>query len=38
MPTIPVATLEQLTRDVFTARDVPTDDAAWVATLLVRAN
>src|SRR5256886_1168594 len=38
MPTIPVATLEQLTRDVFTARDVPTDDAAWVATLLVRAS
>src|SRR5207237_3669177 len=38
MPAMPVPTLEPPTRDVFTARDVPTDDAAWVATLLVRAN
>jgi len=38
MPTIPVTTLEQLTRDVFIARGVPAGDAAWIASLLVRAN
>lgn len=38
MPTVPAAELERLTRDVFTARGVPPEDAAWIATLLVRAN
>lgn len=38
MPTIDAATLERVARDVFAARGVPSDDAAWVATLLVRAN
>src|SRR5512132_1244504 len=38
MPTIDAETLERITRDLFTARGVPKDDAAWIATLLVRAN
>jgi hydroxycarboxylate dehydrogenase B len=38
MPTIDAASLEALARDVFTARGVPADDAAWIATTLVRAN
>ncbi len=38
MPTIAAPTLEKLTRDIFTARNVSDDDAAWIATLLVRAN
>jgi uncharacterized oxidoreductase len=38
MPTIPAETLERITREIFTARGVPKDDAAWIATLLVRAN
>src|SRR2546430_12393232 len=38
MPTIPAADLERLAADIFAARDVPRDDAEWIATLLVRAN
>jgi hydroxycarboxylate dehydrogenase B len=38
MPTIPAAELERLTREIFTARGVPADDAAWIAAMLVRAN
>jgi uncharacterized oxidoreductase len=38
MPTLAAARLERLTRDIFTARRVPADDAAWIASLLVRAN
>jgi uncharacterized oxidoreductase len=38
MPTIDFETLERVTRDIFAARGVPAGDAAWVATLLVRAN
>jgi uncharacterized oxidoreductase len=38
MPTITADRLQRLTRDLFTARDVPAEDAAWIATLLVRAN
>jgi uncharacterized oxidoreductase len=38
MPTIPAAQLERLTRDIFIARGVPADDAAWIAAMLVRAN
>jgi uncharacterized oxidoreductase len=38
MPTVPAARLEQIARDIFAARGVPSGDAAWVATLLVRAN
>jgi uncharacterized oxidoreductase len=38
MPTIAAETLERITRDLFTARGVPEGDAAWIATLLVRAN
>src|SRR5438105_4999600 len=38
MPTIPAADLERLAADIFAARDVPRDDAAWIAALLVRAN
>jgi uncharacterized oxidoreductase len=38
MPTIPVSDLERLTTQIFAARGVPPDDAAWIATLLVRAN
>ncbi|MGH7325870.1 MAG: Ldh family oxidoreductase [Candidatus Rokuibacteriota bacterium] len=38
MPTIDTGKLEQLTRDIFAARGVPPGDAAWIATLLVRAN
>ena len=38
MPTLDAARLEQLTRDIFTARRVPAGDAAWIASLLVRAN
>ncbi len=38
MPALPAETLERVTRDVFAARGVPRDDAAWTATLLVRAN
>jgi uncharacterized oxidoreductase len=38
MPTVPVPDLERLTTDIFTARGVPSEDAVWIATLLVRAN
>jgi uncharacterized oxidoreductase len=38
MPILDATTLEQITRDVFAALGVPADDAAWIATLLVRAN
>ncbi len=38
MPTVDALKLEQLTRDIFAARGVPPGDAAWIATLLVRAN
>jgi uncharacterized oxidoreductase len=38
MPVVEARGLERLTRDIFVACGVPEDDAAWVATLLVRAN
>jgi len=38
MPNLDAGLLERLTRDIFAARGVPPDDAAWVATMLVRAN
>ena len=38
MPIIPAARLEALTAALFAARGVPRADAAWIATLLVRAN
>jgi uncharacterized oxidoreductase len=38
MPNLDAARLEGLARDIFVARGVPADDAAWIATLLVRAN
>ena len=38
MPLVPAERLEELTTDIFAARGVPRADAAWVATLLVRAN
>jgi uncharacterized oxidoreductase len=38
MPSIDAGTLERLTRDLFAAWGAPKDDAAWIATLLVRAN
>src|SRR5205823_772600 len=38
MPTVDPATLERLTQDIFVARGVPSEDAAWIASMLVRAN
>ena len=38
MPTVDAARLQHLTRDIFVARNVPADDATWIATTLVRAN
>jgi uncharacterized oxidoreductase len=38
MPVIKADELEALTQRIFAARGVPESDAAWVATLLVRAN
>jgi uncharacterized oxidoreductase len=38
MRNLDAARLEDLARDIFVARGVPADDAAWIATLLVRAN
>ena len=38
MPTVDSATLERLTQDIFVAHGVPSEDAAWIATMLVRAN
>jgi len=38
MPNLDAGRLERLTRDIFVARGVPPDDAAWIASLLIRAN
>ena len=38
MPTIAVADLERLATDLFGAHRVPRDDAAFIASMLVRAN
>ncbi|MBI1736051.1 MAG: Ldh family oxidoreductase [Candidatus Rokubacteria bacterium] len=38
MPNIAPDTLERLVRDIFAGWGAPPDDAAWVATMLVRAN
>ena len=38
MPVIAADELERLTREIFAARGVPADDAAWIAAMLVRAN
>jgi uncharacterized oxidoreductase len=38
MPNLDAGHLERLARDIFAARGVPDDDAAWIARLLVRAN
>ncbi len=38
MPTLDADELERVTRDIFAAWRASGDDAAWVATLLVRAN
>ena len=38
MPTVDSATLERLTQDIFVAHGVPSEDAACIATMLVRAN
>jgi len=38
MPAVDAGKLQQLTRDIFVARGVPSGDAAWIAGLLVRAN
>jgi uncharacterized oxidoreductase len=38
MPVIDADELERLTREIFAARGVPADDAAWIAAMLVRAN
>ena len=38
MPTVDSATLERLTQDIFVAHGVPSEDGAWIATMLVRAN
>jgi hydroxycarboxylate dehydrogenase B len=38
MPNIPPETLERIVRDIFIGWGAPGDDAAWVATMLVRAN
>src|ERR1051325_1047223 len=38
MPTIDALTLERLTQDIFVPRGVPSEDAAFVAAMLVRAN
>jgi uncharacterized oxidoreductase len=38
MPIVDATRLEDLTRDIFIARGVPEADAAWIASLLVRAN
>jgi hydroxycarboxylate dehydrogenase B len=38
MPTVDPVTLERLTQDIFVAHGVPSEDAAWIATMLVRAN
>lgn len=38
MPTVGASRLEEIARGIFAGRGVPRDDAAWIATLLVRAN
>jgi uncharacterized oxidoreductase len=38
MPTVASATLERLAQDIFVARGVPSEDAAWISSMLVRAN
>ena len=38
MPTVDAPTLERLTQEIFVARGVPSEDAAFVAAMLVRAN
>jgi uncharacterized oxidoreductase len=38
MPTVDADRLERVTREIFVAHGTPADDAAWVASLLVRAN
>ena len=38
MPTVPADLLERATRDIFAARGVPVDDAAFIASMLIRAN
>ncbi len=38
MQNLDAGRLERLTRDIFVARGVPPDDAAWIASLLIRAN
>ncbi len=38
MPLVPAEQLHALTTRIFATRGVPEEDAAWVATLLVRAN
>jgi hydroxycarboxylate dehydrogenase B len=38
MPDVDAATLERITREIFVAYGTPAADAAWIATLLVRAN
>jgi LDH2 family malate/lactate/ureidoglycolate dehydrogenase len=38
MPTVDAPRLERLTQDIFVARGVPSEDAAFIAAMLVRAN
>src|SRR5881397_3296035 len=38
MRMVDVETLERITRDIFTAWKAPREDAAWIASMLVRAN
>ncbi len=38
MRMVDVETLERITRDIFAAWKAPREDAAWIASLLVRAN
>src|SRR2546427_11979065 len=38
MRMVDAETLEQITRDIFAGWRTPREDAAWIATLLVRAN
>jgi uncharacterized oxidoreductase len=38
MPTVAPAALERLTQDIFVAHGVPSEDAAFIAAMLVRAN
>ena len=38
MPLLDAGTLERVSREIFARLGAPADDAAWIATLLVRAN